>query len=153
MGKLDGMVALVTGEWYLEQIYRYLYFPLAGSIWLLGAFGWLPRVKPSTRGEGHERRFFYGTVWAVSLAQPMLGLLWLTLPRAWGLDLLKRDQAPGGSRTPGGRVSHAYLACACAAGASALFRSSTDSSCQVPHDLRTSSWLSRPSSGMVATPY
>lgn len=83
------LVALVTGEWYLKQIYRYLYFPLAGSIWLLGAFGWLPRVKPSTRGEGHERRFFYGTVWAVSLAQPMLGLLWLTLPRAWGLDLLK----------------------------------------------------------------
>src|SRR5207342_3694596 len=49
------VVAIVTGQWYLKQIYRYAYFPLAGSIWLLGAFGKLPRVKPSTKGEGHER--------------------------------------------------------------------------------------------------
>ena len=27
--------------------------------------GKLPRVKPSTKGEGHERRYFYGSVWAV----------------------------------------------------------------------------------------
>ena len=48
------------------------YFPIVGSIWLLGAFGWLPRVKPSTQGEGHERRYFYGSVWAVCIAQPVL---------------------------------------------------------------------------------
>jgi hypothetical protein len=75
------LVALTTGAWMLKQIYRYAYFPLAGSIWLIGALGHLPRVKPSTAGEGHERRYFYGTVWAVAAAQPTLWLLYLTLPR------------------------------------------------------------------------
>ena len=56
-------------------------FPLAGTIWLLGALGQLPRVKPSTKGEGHERRYFYGSVWAVCWAQPALWLMWKVLPR------------------------------------------------------------------------
>ena len=30
----------------------------------------------STQGEGHERRYFYGSVWAVAIAQPVLWLLW-----------------------------------------------------------------------------
>ncbi len=42
--------------------------------------GLLPRVAPSTKGEGNERRYFYGSVWAVLLAQPALGLLWVALP-------------------------------------------------------------------------
>lgn len=73
--------AIVTGRWQLRSIYEYAYFPLAGAILLLGAFGLLPRVKPSTKGEGHERRYFYGSVWAVCLAQPVVGLLWVVLPR------------------------------------------------------------------------
>ena len=73
-------VAIVTGHWYLKQIYQNAYFPVAASMWLLGAFGKLPRVKPSTKGEGHERRYFYGSVWAVSIAQPALGLMWRLLP-------------------------------------------------------------------------
>ena len=63
-----------------KQIYRTAYFPLAGSIWLLGALGQLPRVKASTKGEGHERRYFYGSVWAVCWAQPALWLMWKVLP-------------------------------------------------------------------------
>ena len=47
------IIAIVTGHWYLKQIYRDAYFPVASSIWLLGALGRLPRVKASTRGEGH----------------------------------------------------------------------------------------------------
>jgi hypothetical protein len=74
-------VAIVTGHWYLKQIYRLAYFPLAGSIWLLGALGQLPRVKASTKGEGHERRYFYGSVWAVCVAQPSLWLLWKVVPQ------------------------------------------------------------------------
>src|SRR6186997_2521728 len=31
------VVAIVTGHWYLKQIYWYAYFPIAGTIWLLGA--------------------------------------------------------------------------------------------------------------------
>jgi hypothetical protein len=83
------VVAIVTGEWYLKQIYRYAYFPIAGCIWILGALGKLPRVKPSTQGEGHERRYFYGTVWAVCLAQPALWLMWRVLPQTRPGDSLK----------------------------------------------------------------
>ena len=38
-------------------------------------------MKRSTKGEGHERRYFYGTVWAVCWAQPTLWLLWKVVPR------------------------------------------------------------------------
>ena len=55
----------------------------------LGAFGKLPRVKPSTAGEGHERRYFYGSVWAACIAQPVLGVLWRVLPRSRESDALK----------------------------------------------------------------
>src|SRR5207249_1848695 len=70
------LVAIITGHWYLKQIYAYAYFPIAGTIWVLGLLGKLPRVKASTKGEGHERRYFYGTVWAMCLAQPLLWLMW-----------------------------------------------------------------------------
>ena len=72
--------AIITGRWQLRAIYDYAYFPIAVAIWALGAFGLLPRVRPSTKGEGHERRYFYGSVWAVCFAQPVAGLLWIILP-------------------------------------------------------------------------
>jgi hypothetical protein len=81
--------AIVSGQWHLKEIYRVAYAPLAGSILLLGAFGCLPRVKPSTKGEGHERRYFYGSVWAVCWAQPILWLLWKLLPQTRLFDALK----------------------------------------------------------------
>jgi hypothetical protein len=81
--------AIVTGEWQLKEMYRAAYFPLAGAIVVLGALGQLPRVKPSTKGEGHERRYFYGSVWAVSLAQPVLWLLWKWLPQTRASDVVK----------------------------------------------------------------
>jgi hypothetical protein len=58
-------------------------------IWLLGAMGRLPRVKASTKGEGHERRYFYGSVWAVCIAQPVLWLLWKVLPHSRTADVFK----------------------------------------------------------------
>ena len=81
--------AALTGEWRLKQMYEAAYFPIAGTIWLLGALGWLPRVKRSTQGEGHERRYFYGSVWAVCIAQPVLWLLWKVLPHTSGADAIK----------------------------------------------------------------
>jgi len=87
---LSGLViAVATGRWYLRQLYEVAYFPLAIAIWLLGAAGQLPRVMASTSGEGHERRYFYGSVWAVCLAQPVLWLLWALLPVSRLADLLK----------------------------------------------------------------
>jgi len=83
------VVAIMTGEWRLKEIYRAAYFPVAGSIWLLGVLGQLPRVKPSTKGEGHERRYFYGSVWAVCWAQPVLWFLWRFLPYGRTFDVFK----------------------------------------------------------------
>jgi hypothetical protein len=81
--------AVVTGEWRLKQMYEAAYFPIAGAVWLLGAAGRLPRVRHSTVNEGHERRYFYGSVWAVTLAQPVLWLLWKALPKSPPADLVK----------------------------------------------------------------
>ena len=83
------VLAIVTGSWYLRQIYNVAYFPIAGTIWLLGALGQLPRVKPSTKGEGHERRYFYGSVWAVCWAQPVLWLMWKVMPRTPMFEAIK----------------------------------------------------------------
>ena len=73
----------------LKQMYEWFYFPIAGTFWALGALGMLPRVKASTKGEGHERRYFYGSVWAVCMAQPILWVLWKLLPRSTSADVLK----------------------------------------------------------------
>jgi hypothetical protein len=81
--------AALTGEWRLRQLYEYGYFPIAGTMWCLGAVGLLPRVKASTKGEGHERRYFYGSVWAVACAQPVLWFLWKVLPHTRLADSLK----------------------------------------------------------------
>jgi hypothetical protein len=82
-------VAVATGKWYLKQIYAHGYTPLLIAILLLGAFGILPRVRRSTQGEGWERRYFYGTVWAVTTAQTVLLILWKTLPRTHAADIAK----------------------------------------------------------------
>jgi len=82
-------VAVVTGQWYLKQIYQYGYFPLYGLILLLGALGILPRVRVSTKGEGIERRYFYGSVWAVTLAQALLMMLWKIMPHTRAADAVK----------------------------------------------------------------
>ncbi len=72
------LIAAATGRWRMKQIYRYGYAPLCAAILLLGAAGALPRVGTSTRHEGTERRYFYGSVWAVTVAQTLLLALWKT---------------------------------------------------------------------------
>ena len=81
--------AVISGTWRLKQLYAVAYFPIAGTVWLLGACGRLPRVKPSTQGEGHERRYFYGSVWAVTVAQPVLWMMWKLLPETRVADAAK----------------------------------------------------------------
>jgi hypothetical protein len=90
------VVATVTGVWYLKQVYQYAYFPLYLVILALGAVGILPRVRPSTKGEGTERRYFYGSVWAVTLAQTLLMVLWKVLPKTHTGDLIKLAAYLGG---------------------------------------------------------
>jgi hypothetical protein len=81
--------AVLTGRWQLGEIYDAAYFPIAGTVWALGAFGLLPRVRPSTKGEGHERRYFYGAAWAVCIGQPLLLILWKLLPPGQASDVIK----------------------------------------------------------------
>jgi hypothetical protein len=83
------VLAIAAGTWRLRQIYDAAYFPIVGTIWALGLLGLLPRVKRSTQGEGHERRYFYGSVWAVCVAQPVLWFLWKALPQTRSADALK----------------------------------------------------------------
>jgi uncharacterized membrane protein len=82
-------VAIATGKWYLKQIYAHGYTPICSAVILLGLFGVLPRVRRSTKGEGWERRYFYGTVWAVTAGQVVLLVLWKTLPRTHTTDIVK----------------------------------------------------------------
>ena len=83
------IIAVLTGVWYLKQIYARAYFPLLLAIVCLGAFGWLPRVRRSTKNEGVERRYFYAAVWAIPLAQVLLLILWKALPRTHAADIIK----------------------------------------------------------------
>ena len=74
------IVATVTGKWMMRPIYQYGYLPLFVLILLLGAAGLLPRVGVSTKREGTKRRYFYGSVWAVTTGQTLLLVLWKALP-------------------------------------------------------------------------
>ena len=81
--------AIVNGAWRMRAIYDASYLPIAGTMWALGLAGALPRVRRSTKGEGTERRYFYGSLWAVCLAQPVLWLLWKVIPAGRASDVVK----------------------------------------------------------------
>lgn len=81
--------ASITGVWKMKQIYLYGYSPLCAFILLLGMLGKLPRVGTSTQREGWERRYFYGSVWAVTAAQTVLLVLWKTVPENSTGSLIK----------------------------------------------------------------
>ena len=74
------LIASVTGVWMMKQLYQYAYLPLCLLILMLGAAGRLPRVGRSTQREGTERRYFYGSVWAATISQTILLVLWKTMP-------------------------------------------------------------------------
>jgi hypothetical protein len=83
------VLAVLTGHWDLHEVYTRGYFPVFAAILVLGLFGFLPRVRKSTRGEGTERRYFYGAVWAVTTAQALLLVLWKATPRTHTADVVK----------------------------------------------------------------
>jgi hypothetical protein len=83
------VIAATTGNWVMKQLYLRAYFPVCAAVLLLGLLGVLPRVRRSTKGEGIERRYFYGAVWAAVISQTTLLVLWKTLPRAAATNQLK----------------------------------------------------------------
>jgi hypothetical protein len=90
LANLMGLVwAVVTGQWRLKQIYDHGYFDLLMLIVAFGFSGVLPRTRRSTKGEGWERRYFYGAVWSVTAAQTILLVSWKTLPKNHTTDVAK----------------------------------------------------------------
>jgi hypothetical protein len=83
------VIAVASHRWFLKQIYAYGYLPLFLLVMIGGVLGLLPRARPSTKGEGHERRYFYGAVWSVTLAQTTVLILWKTLPKTHATDIEK----------------------------------------------------------------
>jgi hypothetical protein len=100
------VIAAVNGNWVMKQIYFQAYFPLCAIVLLLGLSGLLPRVGRSTKGEGVERRYFYGAVWAAVISQTLLLVLWKTLPRSAATNQIKLA---------------AFVLSLCAVGAAAAF--------------------------------
>jgi hypothetical protein len=100
------VIAAVNGNWVMKQIYFQAYFPLCAIVLLLGLSGLLPRVGRSTKGEGIERRYFYGAVWASVISQTLLLVLWKTLPRSAATNQIKLA---------------AFVLSLCAVGAAAAF--------------------------------
>ena len=89
MNLLGLLLAVTTGRWIMQFLYARVYGPVLLVVVVLGLAGLLPRVGRSTQGEGTERRYFYGTVWAVTLAQTVLLVLWKALPRTHTADIAK----------------------------------------------------------------
>ena len=107
---LGVLSAAVSNRWHVHRLYLYGYLPLCLLILLLGASGRLPRVGISTRGEGTERRFFYGAVWAVTLAQTLLMVLWRVLPQTHGANIFKMLAFVGTLIAAGFAAKHGKLA-------------------------------------------
>ena len=102
-------IASGTGIWMMKQIYYYAYLPLAAVILLLGALGKLPRVEPSTKHEGTHRRYFYGSVWAVTAAQTVLLVLWKALPQTQATSAVKLVVFVGVLALVGSIAAHGVL--------------------------------------------
>ncbi len=70
------VVAAVTGQWLLADLYAYLYYPLG----LIIVFGTLldkiPRARRSTINEGAEKAWFYIAIWTVVPAQVAAWAAW-----------------------------------------------------------------------------
>lgn len=89
MNLVGTVQAVFTGRWDMKSIYAQFYFPVLGLIVALGLFGQLPRVGRSTKGEGVERRYFYGAVWSIAITQTLMLGLWKTLPKNHATDIVK----------------------------------------------------------------
>lgn len=69
-------VASVTGEWILDRLYAWLYYPVALAIVLATALDFTPRARRSTRDEGAERAWFYVAIWTVVPTQLVAWAAW-----------------------------------------------------------------------------
>lgn len=89
MNLLGLLSDVTTGVWEIQFLFERVYPLVLVAVLVAGAAGLLPRVRPSTRDEGTERRYFYGSVWAVTLAQTALLLLCVGLPKSPANDFTR----------------------------------------------------------------
>ncbi len=84
------LIACWTGKWRMAQIYDAAYFP-DGRCWSGFWAYWASyrALRSPPKGEGVERRYFYGTVWAVPCAQAVLWLLMASAAHQRGDELDK----------------------------------------------------------------
>lgn len=61
------VVASFTGEWMIQQMYQWLYYPLALLVVLATSLDLTPRARRSTLNEGAERAWFYVGLWRKSV--------------------------------------------------------------------------------------
>jgi hypothetical protein len=74
---LVGMaMAVFTGTWRIDQLYVWLYYPLAALVVLATVLDLTPRAKHSTAYEGAERAWFYVAIWTVVPAQLTGWAMW-----------------------------------------------------------------------------
>ena len=59
------ILAVITGKWFMAELYAFLYYPLALIIVLVAYLDRLPRTRRSTRNEGAEKGWFYVAIWMV----------------------------------------------------------------------------------------
>lgn len=70
------IIASITGQWTLKDLYAYGYYPLALAVVLGTALDWIPRARRSTVGEGAERAWFYVAIWMVVPTQVINWAAW-----------------------------------------------------------------------------
>jgi hypothetical protein len=70
------VVASLTGEWMIREMYRWLYYPLALLVVLATAMNITPRARRSTLNEGAERAWFYVGLWTVVPSQAAMWAVW-----------------------------------------------------------------------------
>jgi hypothetical protein len=69
-------IAVVTGEYKIAQLYRWLYYPLAALVVLGTVLDITPRARRSTANEGAERGWFYVAIWVVVASQVTGWAMW-----------------------------------------------------------------------------
>ena len=70
------IIASINGQWMLQELYRWAYYPLALAVVSAAWLDWIPRAKRSTFGEGVERAWFYVAIWTVVPVQVINWAAW-----------------------------------------------------------------------------
>ncbi|MGH9796303.1 MAG: hypothetical protein ACRD5G_16165 [Candidatus Acidiferrales bacterium] len=70
------IIASFTGDWILDRLYGWLYYPIALAVATATALDFTPRAKHSTRYEGAERAWFYVAIWTVVPTQLAAWAAW-----------------------------------------------------------------------------